>query len=672
VSDPLPGLSSITPAPVTLAPNQSQVFTATYTITQTNLNNGSVLNTATATGTPPTGPNVTDTDDETITANQTPSIEVVKSASPQTYSTVGQLITYSFTVTNTGNVTLSNVSVSDPLPGLSSITPAPVTLAPNQSQVFTATYTITQTNLNNGSVLNTATATGTPPTGPNVTDTDDETITANQTPSIEVVKSASPQTYSTVGQLITYSFTVTNTGNVTLSNVSVSDPLPGLSSITPAPVTLAPNQSQVFTATYTITQTNLNNGSVLNTATATGTPPTGPNVTDTDDETITANQTPSIEVVKSASPQTYSTVGQLITYSFTVTNTGNVTLSNVSVSDPLPGLSSITPAPVTLAPNQSQVFTATYTITQTNLNNGSVLNTATATGTPPTGPNVTDTDDETITANQTPSIEVVKSASPQTYSTVGQLITYSFTVTNTGNVTLSNVSVSDPLPGLSSITPAPVTLAPNQSQVFTATYTITQTNLNNGSVLNTATATGTPPTGPNVTDTDDETITANQTPSIEVVKSASPQTYSTVGQVITYSFTVTNTGNVTLSNVSVSDPLPGLSSITPAPVTLAPNQSQVFTATYTITQTNLNNGSVLNTATATGTPPTGPNVTDTDDETITANQTPSIEVVKSASPQTYSTVGQVITYSFTVTNTGNVTLSNVSVSDPLPGLSSIT
>jgi uncharacterized repeat protein (TIGR01451 family) len=672
VSDPLAGLSAITPAPVTLAPNASQVFTATYTITQADLDAGKVDNTATATGTPPEGDPVTDTDSESITANQRPSIEIVKAAAPQTYSAVDDLITYNFTVTNTGNVTLTNVSVSDPLAGLSAITPAPVTLAPGSSQVFTATYTISQADLDAGKVDNTATATGTPPAGDPVTDTDSESITANQLPAIEIVKAAAPQTYSAVDDLITYSFTVTNTGNVTLTNVSVSDPLVGLSAITPAPVTLAPGASQVFTATYTITQADLDAGKVDNTATATGTPPEGDPVTDTDSESITADQNPAIDIVKTAAPQTYSAVGDMITYSFTVTNTGNVTLSNVSVSDPLAGLSAITPAPVTLAPGSSQVFTATYTISQADLDAGKVDNTATATGTPPAGDPVTDTDSESITANQRPSIEIVKAAAPQTYSAVDDLITYNFTVTNTGNVTLTNVSVSDPLAGLSAITPAPVTLAPGASQVFTATYTITQADLDAGKVDNTATATGTPPAGDPVTDTDSESITANQLPSIEIVKTADPQTYSAVGDVITYSFTVTNTGNVTLSNVSVSDPLVGLSAITPAPVTLAPGASQVFTATYTITQADLDAGKVDNTATATGTPPEGDPVTDTDSESITANQRPAIDMVKAAAPQTYSAVGDLITYSFTVTNTGNVTLTNVSVSDPLAGLSAIT
>ena len=267
----------------------------------------------------------TDTDNETFTANQNRlDFAVVKSASPTTYAAAGDVIAYTFDVENTGNVTLSNVNVTDPLSGLGTITPASVSLAPAAMQSFTATYTITQADLDNGSVMNTATATGTPPTGMDVTDTDNETITANQTPAISIMKSASPTTYSAAGDMITYTFDVENTGNVTLSNVNVTDMLSGLGAITPSSVSLAPGAMQSFTANYTITQADVDNGSVMNTATATGTPPTGMDVTDTDNETITANQTPAISITKSASPMmaTYSAAGDMITYTFDVENDG--------------------------------------------------------------------------------------------------------------------------------------------------------------------------------------------------------------------------------------------------------------------------------------------------------------------------------------------------------------
>jgi uncharacterized repeat protein (TIGR01451 family) len=118
---------------------------------------------------------------------------------------------------------------------------------------------------------------------------------------------------------------------------------------------------------------------------------------------------------------------------------------------------------------------------------------------------------------------------------------------------------------------------------------------------------------------DTETVTASQTATLTLDKSASSATYSTVGDVITYTFTVENTGNVTLTDISITDPLSGLSAISPATVaSLAPGATTSFTATYTITQADLDNGSVSNSATANAEDPNGDPVSDSDTETVTA------------------------------------------------------
>jgi gliding motility-associated-like protein/uncharacterized repeat protein (TIGR01451 family) len=651
VTDPLTGMS-VTIA--SLAPGDSQTFNETYIITQADLDAGQVVNTATASGTAPDGSTVSDSDDETVTAIQSPSIAITKTADPATYDAVGQTITYTIIVTNTGNVTLTGITVTDPLTGLS-VTVA--SLAPGDSETFTETYIITQTDLDAGQVDNTATASGTAPDGSTVGDSDDETVTAIQSPAIAITKTADPTTYDNVGEIITYTLVVTNTGNVTLTDVTVTDPLTGLS-VTVA--SLAPGDSETFTETYTITQADMDGGSVLNTATATGEAPDGSTVNDSDDETVTAIQDPAIEVVKTADTATYDSVGDVITYTIVVTNTGDVTLTNIQVTDPLTGMS-VTVA--SLAPGDSETFTETYTITQADLDAGQVVNTATASGTAPDGSTVDDSDQETVTAIQSPAIAITKTADPATYDAVGQTITYTLVVTNTGNVTLTGITVTDPLTGLS-VTVA--SLAPGDSETFTETYIITQTDLDAGQVDNTATASGTAPDGSTVGDSDDETVTAIQSPAIAITKTADPATYDAVGQTITYTLVVTNTGNVTLTDVQVTDPLTGLS-VTVA--SLAPGDSETFTETYTITQADLDAGSVVNTATASGTAPDGSTVGDSDDETVTAIQSPGIAITKTADPTTYASVGEVITYTLVVTNTGNVTLTNISVTDPLTGLS---
>ena len=73
-------------------------------------------------------------------------------------------------------------------------------------------------------------------------------------------------------------------------------------------------------------------------------------------------------------------------------------------------------------------------------------------------------------------------------------------------------------------------------------------------------------------------------------------------------------------------------------------ETWTYTASYTVTQDDLDAGSVVNTATATGTF-NGTDYTWTDTETVTADQDPSITMTKSADPTTYSTVGETITYS---------------------------
>jgi large repetitive protein len=214
-----------------------------------------------------------------------------------------------------------------------------------------------------------------------------------------------------------------------------------------------------------------------------------------------------------------------------VTNTGNVTVSGLAINDMTIGVSNLAVTPSTLLPGESGTATATYTITLTDMNNGSITNTALASGTDPNGDPVTDdsdtgTDpdgntidnpelvdsdgdgdpgnDPTVTnLNQDPQISLVKSASVGGTGNVGDQITYTFVVTNTGNVTVSGLAINDMTIGVSNLAVTPSTLLPGESGTATATYTITLTDMNNGSITNTALASGTDPNGDPVTDTSD-------------------------------------------------------------------------------------------------------------------------------------------------------------------------
>jgi uncharacterized repeat protein (TIGR01451 family) len=596
---------------------------------------------------------------------------LVKTANVTSYSAPGTLITYSYLVTNTGNVDLTSVSVTDPHVGLSPISCLSASLAPGASETCTATYATTQADLDAGSISNTGTASGTPLTGPVVTVTSTLKILATAVPAMSMVKTASVTSYSAPGTPITYSYKVTNTGNVDLSAVSVTDPHVGLSAISCPNGTLAPGIAETCTATYTTTQSDVDAGSIYNTGTASGTPPTGPAVTAISSLTISASDTAKLTLVKSASATSYSAPGTGITYFYLVTNAGNVDLSAVAVTDPQTGLSAVNCPSGMLAPAASETCTATYSTTQSDVDAGSISNTGTASGIPPTGPIVTATFSLTIAASDTPAVSVVKSASVAMYSSPGIAITYSYLVTNTGNVDLSAVSVTDPHAGLSAVTCPSPSLAPAASETCTATYTTTQADVDAGSISNTGTASGKPQTGSAVTATSTLTIPASDAAKVSVVKSANVANYSAPGTAITYSYVVTNTGNVDLNAVSVTDPQPGLSAVTCPSASLAPATTETCTATYTTTQADVDAGSITNTGTASGTFQAGPAVTATSSLTITATDTPSLSLVKSASVTSYSAPGIPITYSYLVTNTGNVDLTAVSVTDPHVGLSAI-
>ncbi|QNP72065.1 DUF11 domain-containing protein [Streptomyces roseirectus] len=692
-------LSAISCPTTTLAPGASTTCTATYKVTQADVDAGTLSNSATATGVPPNSTTPTNSPPSTTTVpgTQTPSLKVEKS-SDRTDLVVGETVTYSFKVTNTGNVTLKNVAVQEgSFSGTGSMSaiscPAGASsLPPGAAVTCTATYVVTQADVDAGKVTNTATANGVPPGTTTPIDSPPSppnTITGTQKPALKVTKAAD-KTVVALGDVVTYTFTVTNTGNVTMTDVAIKEGDFSGTGTMSAPVcsdgakSLAPGASTTCTATYTITQADVDAGKVTNSATANGVPPNSTTPVDSPPTTttVTVDQKPALKVEKS-SDRTDLVVGQTVTYSFKVTNTGNVTMADVSVKEgDFSGtgtMSAITcpDAAKSLAPGASVTCTATYVVTQADVDAGKLTNSATPTGTPPgsTTPQDYPPGTSTLTGTQTPGLTVVKTAD-KTDLVVGETITYSFKATNTGNVTLKDVTIKEgDFSGTGTLSApscpdAAKSLAPGASVTCTATYVVTQADVDAGTITNSATGTGVPPgtTTPITSDPSTAKVPGTQTPSLKVEKS-SDRTDLVVGETVTYSFKVTNTGNVTLKEIAVKEgEFSGsgtMSAVTCPAGSLAPGAAVTCTATYTVTQADVDAGKVTNTATATGVPPG----TDTPVEsppsppnTITGTQKPALEVVKAAD-KTQVVLGDAITYTFTVTNTGNVTLKDVTIKE---------
>ncbi len=177
-----------------------------------------------------------------------------------------------------------------------------------------------------------------------------------------------------------------------------------------------------------------------------------------------------------------------------------------------------------------------------------------------------------------PTLTIATSASSTSYNVAGQNIIYTYTVTNSENVDISgNITVTDNRTGQIFI--PNTNLAPGKSITGTATYVIKQADLDAGSVTNSAYARN------NNTNSNTAilTVLALQNSALMVVKSAFPANYSTIGQTITYIYTVTNSGNVNVNGpINIVDSLiTGLISIYNKD--LGPGQNITGLATYTIT-----------------------------------------------------------------------------------------
>ena len=614
-------LGTCTPANgSSLAPGATLTCAATHTVTQADIEAGHYLNTACVDDGP--GGAVQVCDDVDVPAEQNPALSIVKTSPTQSYDAVGDVITYQVVATNTGNTTLASVTITDANAVLGTCTPANgSSLAPGATLTCAATHTVTQADIDAGHYLNTACVDDGP--GGAVQVCDDVDVPADQNPSILIVKSPDTQTIDD-GGTANFTITVTNNGNVTLTAVNVADALSPdcvrTSAALGSNATLAPGASFNYSCSRAAVT-----ASFTNSATATGTPPTGPDVTSTDTAEVIVNpppppppppaapEHPSIAITKSPDLQTIAS-GGTATWTITVTNSGDVTLTNVRVTDAQAPGCARTQAEIAGLASMAPQASLEYSCSRANVT-ANFTNVAVATGTPPSGPDVTAEDDARVVI-LVPAITIVKTPDQQTVLQ-GATATFNIAVTNTGQVTLTNVRVTDAQAPGCARTQSDIAGLASMAPGATLSYSCTLANVQ-ASFTNVAVATGTPPFGADVTDDDDAVVTVRiPHPAITIVKNPKAQTVS-AGGTATFQITVTNTGDVELTNVTVADA--SAPDCNRSLGTLAPGQSA---PTYTCTIANVT-VAFDNVAIATGTPPVGGAVTATDTApvTLTAPFTP--------------------------------------------------
>nr|BFE51507.1 hypothetical protein GCM10017745_49340 [Saccharothrix mutabilis subsp. capreolus] len=604
----------------------------------------------------------------------------------------GDTVTFTITVTNASGLAVDNITVADA--STPSCDADVGTLQGGESTTYTCTTTAPSDDFTNAVIAN-----GTDQFGEELAGADTVDVDVIH-PAVEITKTVSPAT-AQEGDPVTYTITVTNTGDVDLTTVQVSDPQ--LAVCDRQFPTLAVAAVETYTCDSTAPAADL-----TNTATVTGTDPLGLQVTDTASATLDV-VTMAFTMAKSAST-TNAAAGEVVTYTLTVTNTGDTALQGVVVTDDLTGVvddatfgsaTTTTGTATFTTPTLTwtgdlpvgAVATITYTVTVGNppAGDGNLHNvvTSTSSGAPDT-PVVTDTPIASFTITKTVDRQ---SALP------GDTVTYTVTVTNTGQVAYTapnSLTVTDDLTGVVD----DATFGNATATTGTATFT-TPTLTWTGDLAIGAAATITytvtvndPPGGDNqlvnavssTTSGAPQQPTTTNTPiaSFTITKSIDNE-LPAAGDTVTYTVTVTNTGQTDYTapnSITITDDLTGVVDDATFGTATATTGTATFTSptltwtgdlaigatatiTYTVTVNDPPGGDteLVNAVTSTTSGgPAQPVVTDTPIGAFT--------LAKTIDP-TNAAAGDTVTYTVTVTNTSQADYTGthaITVTDDLTGV----
>ncbi|MCI5903508.1 MAG: hypothetical protein MRZ74_13455 [Blautia sp.] len=745
----------------TMAPGATVTVKATYNLTQDDIDAvGDVKNTVKASGEgPESGPDPADATADEVIPRVSKNISFTADKELKNEGTgtdkkfrVNDIAEFDITVTNNGNVTLTNVQVSE-MAGAEIAVPtdAKYTASGNvatiaklevgQSVVVKATYKVTQADVDNGIATNVATVTAEGPGGnPDPVTVTEDVPTEAKAPAFDVTKvitnldgalgtRGSGKAFN-AGQTVEFQITVTNTGNVTLKNVAVTDILNGITVFNGNGFTVSGNvatiptievgEEVVITASYVVTQADVDADGTKNVVTVTG---EGPNPTDgkpadkrAEVSVPTADRNPDLRAVKTVTNSGSGKdgkfkAGETAEFAIVVTNSGNVTLTDVTVAEGLSGaeITTYEGAPYTVNNNRavaaelgvgkSVTVTATYTVKQSDIDNGRVSNIATVTGTAP-GNKQPDPVNPTVSIgldDQNPALSAVKIITNEGSGTEGsfkvnETVNFRITVRNVGNVTLTDVTVAEGLDGAEIISDSAYDLEDGkavlsklgvgESADITATYVITQDDVDAGGTKNIVTASASAPgDDPEDATAEVDVPTDEQAPAAVTGKTVTnaPTGGFKAGETAEFAITVQNTGNVTLKNVTVAEALTNASITEDDGYTINEYGEAVISqinvgetatvyAQYTVTQDDIDAGTLTNIAAVKI--PDQPDPQQPEAEVPLEEKAPELSAVKKLTSEGSGVNGKfkvddIAYFEITVENTGNVTLTNVTVTEQL-------
>jgi uncharacterized repeat protein (TIGR01451 family) len=639
---------------------ETWVYTGSYTVTQADMDAGGMIHGVVTADSNETSPDTAITD---VTITQSPALNVTASTDVSSVDAAGDVIVYTINVDNTGNISLTGITVTDPdvtLTYSSGDTHNTGVLDVDETWVYTGSYTVTQADMDAGGTIHGVVTADSTQSSSDTAETD---VTVTQSPSLNVTASTDVSSVDAAGDVIVYTVNVDNTGNVTLDDITVTDPdvvLTYTSGDSDSDGRLDVTEIWVYTGSYTVTQTDMDAGGTIHgVVTADSTQSS----TDTAETDVTVTQTADFLAVLSADPLIVTAADEEITYTLTLQNTGNVTLTGITLTDTpdlVWTLSGDLDGDGNLDIDEIWEYTATYTVTQADIDSGGPIHAEVMVDTNE-GESETVQVDVTVTHN--PSMNITADTDVTSVNAAGDVITYTVYLDNTGNIDLTNVDVSNsdvPLIYASGDTDLDGELGIDEVWVYTGSYSVTQDDLDAGGTIVKVMSADTFET---VVDTFSTNVTVVQTPTLNVTVTPDVSSVDEAGDLIVYTVNVENTGNVSLTSVTVTDPdvtLTYSSGDTHNPGVLDVDETWVYTGSYTVTQTDMDAGGTIHgvvTADSTQSP------SDTAETDVTVIQNPDLLVSLASDVANVTAPGEVITYTLTVENNGNVALTGITLTD---------
>lgn len=702
-----------------------------------------------------------------------PNIQATKSVN-KSVAAIGDVLTYTVTIPNTGLLPANNVIFTDILPNGTSFIPGTVTVDNVPQTNANPAAGISLGTINNGSsrtVTFQATVVSLPGQNP-ISNT--ANITFQYTPiaggttfnGLATSNSAGTQVnladingtksvnklFTDIGETLTYSIALANIGNIAATNVIYTDPIPSGTIFIPGSVTvngvtqagtnpatgisigtIAANSTTTVSFQVlvpSIPQTN----PILNSGTTTYQyipVPNQPAVNGTDTTNIVSTQVNNATVTMAkAVDKNFADIGDTLTYTVSFTGIGNTNANNVIFTDVIPTgttfvLNSLTidgTTQVGANPANGVNIGSISTGTTKNVSFQVVVNTIPALNVVSNGSSASY--QYTVNPSQSPvtknissnlvstqinnaNLALTKSTNKQ-FATIGETISYTILITNSGNTAATNVQLTDPLPNGTILTPGSVTLNGILQNVdslvalpigtipggatFTLSFQVTVINITTQNpIINNAFASYLYTVNPNLPPTS-KTVNSNSVTStirlanLQATKSVD-KTFAEVGDVLTYTFSLTNDGNVAANNVVLSDSIANGTAFVPSsvivngvtqpgatPATInigSINANTTITASFQVVIISIPNPNpISNSASISYNFIVDPNASPVSKNTTSTTTFTQVNDANIISEKTvdkgFATVGDVLTYTVVLTNEGSVSADSPTFVDTNP------